>query len=557
MRIPGTSQQYAVQAAAYSLPSLVGMAIYAYSGRISIANLGEINVLIATLWLSHKERLPHVTDTKKELLGKIFLVSIVGKAAYAYQTHFIICGALMGAVSLSLVQPRRNSNIQGVATGIQQPFQALPTTTPSREEIRPTNTHPIYRPPVNFDPETFRVDDTDMTSTVPTEVALHILSYLSFEEIQRTHLVSKKWRHYALDDYLWHDRVNRDLPHYIHLKNDSMTWRELYIRMQRCFSPEVFKHMSLHATLQGHRGAIQCSSFANKTFITGSVDTTIKIWDLQTKSCLHTLQGHTQPLLGLVHRDNMLASCAGDGTIRIWDLTNGHCIRVLNNHTHSYDLILKDNFLISSSGCYVKVWDWNTGAHLSTYQGHTNEIKCMAFWKNILVTGSWDCTVKVWNQAQGISTLQGHTGPVTHLIISNHLLVTGSEDHTVKIWNLETKQCLRTLVGHTSGISCLAIQGDLLVTGAWDSKVKIWSLTSGKCLHTLDRHSASIGRLLIRGNTLITSADYEIKIWNLKSGALIHTLQGHKGYIDDLYLENDTLITPSRDHTVKVWKISE
>jgi WD40 repeat protein len=58
-----------------------------------------------------------------------------------------------------------------------------------------------------------------------------------------------------------------------------------------------------------------------RTLATGSVDHTVKVWDVATHQLLATLTGHTNNVNGLAFSpDGTLATGSADHTIRLWDL---------------------------------------------------------------------------------------------------------------------------------------------------------------------------------------------------------------------------------------------
>jgi WD40 repeat protein len=65
--------------------------------------------------------------------------------------------------------------------------------------------------------------------------------------------------------------------------------------------------------------------------VSGSVDTTVKIWDLSTWSCRQTLQGHTNWIYAVAFAadgQTVISSCQ-DETIKIWDVRTGSCLKSL------------------------------------------------------------------------------------------------------------------------------------------------------------------------------------------------------------------------------------
>lgn len=65
-------------------------------------------------------------------------------------------------------------------------------------------------------------------------------------------------------------------------------------------------------------------SITNWTFstfsLTGSDDRTVKIWDYQTKTCVQTLEGHTNNVSAVLFHKRLPIIISGgeDGTVRLW-----------------------------------------------------------------------------------------------------------------------------------------------------------------------------------------------------------------------------------------------
>jgi WD40 repeat protein len=55
-----------------------------------------------------------------------------------------------------------------------------------------------------------------------------------------------------------------------------------------------------------------------------SFDTTVRLWDIHSSTCLHVLRAASQPIYSLsfahVHAHSMLAVGSFDGSVTLWDL---------------------------------------------------------------------------------------------------------------------------------------------------------------------------------------------------------------------------------------------
>ncbi|KAH0822268.1 hypothetical protein GEV33_000523 [Tenebrio molitor] len=75
-----------------------------------------------------------------------------------------------------------------------------------------------------------------------------------------------------------------------------------------------------------------------------SDDMTLKIWSMKQDSCVHDLQAHSKEIYTIkwsptgpgTQNPNMnliLASASFDSTVRLWDVERGSCIHTLTKHT--------------------------------------------------------------------------------------------------------------------------------------------------------------------------------------------------------------------------------
>ena len=122
-------------------------------------------------------------------------------------------------------------------------------------------------------------------------------------------------------------------------------------------------------TLRGHRDAVTCLSLTNTSessnqqprrrsspestqcqrpkIISGSLDRTIKLWDLNTGDCLSTLdwmssEGHTGVVRCLQTDAWRIVSAADDKTIKVWSLDSGQ----VSHNLHSILLQFHDSHFV-------------------------------------------------------------------------------------------------------------------------------------------------------------------------------------------------------------------
>ncbi|MFC1754067.1 WD40 repeat domain-containing protein [Thermoproteota archaeon] len=134
----------------------------------------------------------------------------------------------------------------------------------------------------------------------------------------------------------------------------------------------------LVGSLEGHSRYI-CSllPLSQGKLASSSSDGTIKIWDLQTRSCLNTQVGHFSiTVLRLLSNGNLL-SCSWDGTIHVWDITNSNALLTLDNHLGWESALFElegDKLAIASNGS-MKVWDLRTGEECKTIKQYKSPVR--------------------------------------------------------------------------------------------------------------------------------------------------------------------------------------
>ena len=160
----------------------------------------------------------------------------------------------------------------------------------------------------------------------------------------------------------------------------------------------------------------------NRKFIcTGSSDKAIKVWDVNSGSCINTLFGHLSHVMSLVKLSKFLfASGSDDKQIFIWNL---------NNYGDSNEFTGLGNQIIKI---------------LVSQDSHTKSVySLIKFSRYEIISGSYDKTIKIWDLVKGkcLQTLTGHTRYVMSLLkITNNILASGSDDQSIKIWNICTSK---------------------------------------------------------------------------------------------------------------------
>jgi hypothetical protein len=135
-----------------------------------------------------------------------------------------------------------------------------------------------------------------------------------------------------------------------------------------------------------------------------SPDYSLRLVDAETGREIRRLVGHQAPVLALaIHPDGQWAlSGAIDGTALLWNLNSGSVIHRLVGHTGAVlDVAFSSHDPLAATCSQdesVILWDVNTGEELRRYLGHRGEVKavCMARDGRTVFSAGADLTVREW-----------------------------------------------------------------------------------------------------------------------------------------------------------------
>ncbi|CAG8621046.1 8724_t:CDS:2 [Ambispora gerdemannii] len=428
----------------------------------------------------------------------------------------------------------------------------------------------------------------DFLDALPSELSYKILSFLDAISLCHAAQVSKTWNVRSVDGvfHYWNESENLgisghvlqlgivrlrisetksaalfpplDKPRSLTEPKQTRPWKDVYserLVVERNWRKGRFTCR----TLKSHTDYIMCLQFDDSnTLITGSYDSTVRVWNIETGEMVRVLSGHRRCVRALQFDDAKLITCSMDRTLKLWNYHTGQLVRTLEGHTSGINCLqFDDHILVSGSvDAVIKVWNVQTG-ECFTLTGHCEMINKVAIYQQtLLFSCSDDTTIRVWNlkTRSCISKLEGHVAQVQCILpalpslfssilantneecledwlnhedesdnnnIHHHdhnslpILVSASLDNTIKIWSTKTGQCLRTLFGHVEGIWGLALDKLRMVSVAQDKTVKVWDIDTGKCLHTLYGHNAPVYCVALGDTKIITAGeDMEIRIWD-------------------------------------------
>ena len=99
------------------------------------------------------------------------------------------------------------------------------------------------------------------------------------------------------------------------------------------------------------------------------------------------------------HLPRYMITGALDNTIRLWDVQSGRCLRTFFGHVEGIWALAADSLRIvsGSQDRTVKVWDARSGKCERNFAGHAAPVTCVGLSDSRVVTGGEDCEVRVYS----------------------------------------------------------------------------------------------------------------------------------------------------------------
>ena len=215
------------------------------------------------------------------------------------------------------------------------------------------------------------------------------------------------------------------------------------------------------STYRGHSDSVLSVDSYQKVIVSGSADKTVKVWHVESRTC-YTLRGHTEWVncVKLHPKSFSCFSCSDDTTIRMWDIRTNSCLKVFRGHVGQVQkiipLTIKDveNLATDNTSDGSSSQDDPTmtdGADESDTPSNEQETvldENIPYPTHLLSCGL-DNTIKLWDVKTGkcIRTQFGHVEGVWDIAADNFRIISGSHDGSIKVWDLQSGKCMHTFNG--------------------------------------------------------------------------------------------------------------
>jgi WD40 repeat protein len=340
--------------------------------------------------------------------------------------------------------------------------------------------------------------------------------------------------------------------------------------------------------LSGHSAAVWCLAFSpdGQRLATGSVDHTIKLWDVQTGREAITLRGHSDLVCAVAFRPDghQLVSASHDSTVRVWDATPSEgtpdpgclTLRGPGAGVNAVAFHPRDRRLVASADTdgTVRLWDVGNGEQIRTLHGRAEIVRGLAFspdGQRLAAAGGGiqksKKGVTVWDTGswQEVPPSPLATTGGLHSVafsLDGRLLAAAGYDpsYPVVVWDLPTGAQSRILHGHNSVVFQVAFSPDGLriAAASHDRTVRVWDVRTAKEVVSPPLwHAAGATGVAFSpdGGWLATaSADGTVRVWDATTWRplLVRSDAGARVRCVAFSPDGQRLAWGSNDATVKV-----
>ncbi|KAG9247216.1 WD40-repeat-containing domain protein [Calycina marina] len=274
------------------------------------------------------------------------------------------------------------------------------------------------------------------------------------------------------------------------------------------------------------------ASTAPKLLLSCSSDKTIRLWSLETWTCLVVYKGHEGPVWDVRWSPfgHYFATCGWDKTVRVWGQDHISYLRMMVGHDSNVNQIAwhpNGAYVFSASDQVdktVRMWSFTTGECVRVFSGHIEFVSALECSPNgkILASADGGGSIILWDLAKGtqIKRCRGHgKGGIWSLSFSveSTVLVSGGADGTVRLWDVEVPAEHKISDGEVIGtggqgdatrITNSTVSGQAVATSAAKKKGKDTTITPDQILAFPTKKSPVYKTKFTRMNLVLAGGCY-------------------------------------------------
>jgi F-box and WD-40 domain protein MET30 len=270
------------------------------------------------------------------------------------------------------------------------------------------------------------------------------------------------------------------------------------------------------STYSGHSEGVIALHFDSNILVSGSIDNTARVWNFQDRSVV-PLRGHTDWVnsVKIDTSSRTIFTASDDCTVKLWDLDTKKCIHTFEGHVGQVQQVQPLPIEFEAEE------DAEDSGDTDDQDLHSSQEE----------PGTPDSDGTILDENGGFPTTYPtaaqHTSPISTLLQASsstschprplppRYMLTSALDSTIRIWNVHTGRCIRKFFGHVEGVWAVAADTLRIVSGAEDRMVKVWDPRSGKCERTFTGHAGPVTCIGLGDSRMCSGGeDGEVRVYN-------------------------------------------
>lgn len=347
----------------------------------------------------------------------------------------------------------------------------------------------------------------------------------------------------------------------------------------------------VHEISRTHDSAVQALVIDSTSSLaaTGSTDTHVKIWDLNTGQITHVLKGHGGPISALSFysrlgsRDWRLASGSLDSRVRVWNLMNSKCVAMLENHNNKINCLdwstNGEVLLVGGNDRIVSVYrEYNL---MSTIP-FVKEVIDVGFWSNLIYIVTHDLIKLIDLRGSDVAVFRtADFEDFDKCFRQKNTLIVKSYRDFLELKYEETLICTRFFTPGVAEVHDIVVTDDSLIAVTESHLIRVFSRShpfNFKPLTIIPNGSNDANeRHISESSSMITDHNHPMAIslsglflaagfdhglaylWKLDTMNCISVFKGHAGPVGAIAVSTEIsnvsrfIFTGSQDLTIKKW----
>ncbi|KAF8930633.1 hypothetical protein BGZ47_000477, partial [Haplosporangium gracile] len=331
-------------------------------------------------------------------------------------------------------------------------------------------------------------------------------------------------------------------------------------------------------TLLGHEDKVGSLAFPPRNslqLLSGSKDTTARLWNLGIGPAKFTFEGHTEEVefVAFSLSGLRIITTGQWDSIKVWDALAGDLVFAwaddVNYFPFAYspdrDQIDGQRIVSGHGNGMMQLWETASDKPRPAWEGHKGGIYSVVFSPDgqRIASCGYDKAVKLWDAQTRtiISVFIKHSDCVHSVAFSSNgaQLASGGEDFTVRIWDAKSNGSSLGALETPNGVLSVAYspKGQSLITGSW-SDVRKYHADTGEPELVLSVGRRYVERIAysadgLRFATCLNMA--VVEIWNAETGVVEFKLEGHTKATTSVTFSplGGWIATGSADKTIRLW----